>query len=229
LSGICFGAKPYLELKLINQFVSAHLHTFINRKAMKIYEPGLYHIYNRGNNRQPLFYKEYDYLQFTDLCRKYIVPKSQILAWCLMPNHFHFLLDINAKSMERVTWGGNEMTSITNGFQLLQSSYAKLINNREIRTGSLFQQKTKAKLLETKNQTITTFRYIHQNPLTARLVDKMEDWNYSSYNEYCRLPSSIKLSNLELGKAIFELEVNNFTKLISGDLSEGDVDNIFIC
>jgi REP element-mobilizing transposase RayT len=227
LSGICFGAKPYLELKLVNQFVSAHLNTIINRKAMKIYEPGLYHIYNRGNNRQPLFYKELDYLQFTDLCRKYIVPKSQILAWCLMPNHFHFLLDINAKSMERVTWGGNEMTSITNGFQLLQSSYAKLINNREIRTGSLFQQKTKAKLLETKNQTITTFRYIHQNPLTAQLVDRMEDWAFSSYNEYCGSSPALKLSNVELGKAIFESGNNNFANLMLTDAGKDEVNGIF--
>jgi REP element-mobilizing transposase RayT len=144
-----------------------------------------------------------------------------------MPNHFHFLLDINAKSMERVTWGGNEMTSITNGFQLLQSSYAKLINNREIRTGSLFQQKTKAKLLETKNQTITTFRYIHQNPLTAQLVDRMEDWAFSSYNEYCGSSPALKLSNVELGKAIFESGNNNFANLMLTDAGKDEVNGIF--
>ena len=75
---------------------------------------------------------------------------------------------------------------------------------------------------------MTAFSYIHQNPVKANLVDKLEDWNYSSHNEYCGLPYSIKLSNVELGKAIFEFEVNDFTKLISGDLSEGDVDNIFL-
>jgi putative transposase len=195
---------------------------------MKIYEAGLYHIYNRGNNSQPIFYNEYDYQQFIDSSYKYLVPNCQILAWCLMPNHFHFLLEANEKSLERIKWGGNEMTSLTNGFQLLQSSYAKLINNKRNMTGSLFQQKTKAKFLEDINYAMTAFRYIHQNPVKANLVDKPEDWNYSSYNEYCGLSSSIKLSNVELGKAIFEFEVNDFTKLISGNLSEEDVNDIFL-
>lgn len=195
---------------------------------MKIYEAGLYHIYNRGNNSQPIFYNENDYQQFVDSSYKYLVPNCQILAWCLMPNHFHFLLEANEKSLEPIIWGGNEMTSLTNGFQLLQSNYAKLINNKINRTGSLFQQKTKAKFLENKNYAMTAFRYIHQNPVKANLVDKLEDWNYSSYNEYCGLPSSIKLSNVELGKAIFEFEVTDFTGLISGDVSEGDVEDIFL-
>jgi REP element-mobilizing transposase RayT len=195
---------------------------------MKIYEAGLYHIYNRGNNSQPIFYNENDYQQFVDSSYKYLVPNCQILAWCLMPNHFHFLLEANEKSLEPIIWGGNEMTSLTNGFQLLQSNYAKLINNKINRTGSLFQQKTKAKFLENKNYAMTAFRYIHQNPVKANLVDKLADWNYSSYNEYCGLPSSIKLSNVELGKAIFEFEVTDFTGLISGDVSEGDVEDIFL-
>ena len=195
---------------------------------MKIYEPGLYHIYNRGNNSQPIFYNEFDYQQFIDSSYKYLVPNCQILAWCLLPNHFHFLLEANEKSLERIKWGGNEMTSLTNGFQLLQSSYAKLINNKRNRTGSLFQQKTKAKFLEDKTAAMTAFKYIHQNPVKANLVDKLEDWNYSSYNEYCGLPYSIKLCNVELGKAIFEIEVNNFTKLISGDVIERDVEDIFL-
>ena len=195
---------------------------------MKIYEAGLYHICNRGNNSQPIFYNGNDYQQFVDSSYKYLVPNCQILAWCLMPNHFHFLLEANEKSLEPIIWGGNEMTSLTNGFQLLQSNYAKLINNKINRTGSLFQQKTKAKFLENKNYAMTAFRYIHQNPVKANLVDKMEDWNYSSYNEYCGLPSSIKLSNVELGKAIFEFEVTDFNGLISGDVSEGDVEDIFL-
>ena len=101
-----------------------------------------------------------------------------------MPNHFHFLLEINAAGLERIIWGGNEMPAITNGFQLLQSNYAKKINSRLNRTGSLFQQKTNARYLETLDDALKAFWYIHQNPVEARLTMKMSEWQYSSYPDY---------------------------------------------
>jgi putative transposase len=146
---------------------------------MKIFDLGLYHIYNRGNNQQPLFFSEQDYNLFIELSIKNLAPRCHILAWCLMPNHFHFLLEINETSLERIIWGGNQMPAITNGFQLLQSNYAKIINNRENRSGSLFQQKTKAKLLETIDYAVTAFWYIHRNPVKSGLVNNIQDWEYS--------------------------------------------------
>ena len=176
---------------------------------MKIYEPGLYHIYNRGNNQQSLFFNDHDYQLFIELCNKYIVSRSSILAWCLMPNHFHFLVEINENSLERIVWGGNQMPAITNGFQLLQSIYAKTINNRNNRSGSLFQQKTKSKLLETMDYAATAFNYIHQNPVKAGLVKEMSDWEYSSFRDYCGLRTSL-LSDVNLGKSIFSISEKDF-------------------
>ena len=56
---------------------------------MKIHEPGIYHIYNRGNNKQRIFFQKENYLYFLRKCHQYIKPVSNIFAWCLMPNHFH--------------------------------------------------------------------------------------------------------------------------------------------
>ncbi len=193
---------------------------------MKIFDQGLYHIYNRGNNHQPLFFNEQDYILFIELCLKYIAPRCHILAWCLMPNHFHFLVEINEKSLERVIWGGNQMPSITNGFQLLQSNYAKIINNRENRSGSLFQQKTKAKLLETIGSALTTFWYIHQNPVKSGLVKDIQGWEYSSFKEYSGLRSE-RLSNVDLGKSIFDLSAFNFENGNNAELHENDLEGIF--
>ena len=193
---------------------------------MKIYEPGLYHIYNRGNNHQPLFFNDRDYHLFIELCNKYIVPRCKILAWCLMPNHFHFLVEINENSVERVQWGGNQMPAITNGFQLLQSNYAKIINSRENRSGSLFQQKTKAKLLETIDYANTAFWYIHQNPVKAGLVDNMQDWEFTSYKEYCGLKASL-VSDVNLGKSIFNLSDEDFNNQSLIELEEGDLKELF--
>jgi hypothetical protein len=112
---------------------------------MTINTPGIYHIYNRGNNQQLIFFLEENYFYFLKKCHKYIKSCSEILAWCLMPNHFHFLINVTNESLKPIKSGGIIMPTITNGFRLLQSSYAKGINKQLNRTGSLFQQKTKAK------------------------------------------------------------------------------------
>jgi len=114
---------------------------------MTIHEPGIYHIYNRGNNQQTIFFSQENYFYFLRKCHKYIKPVSEIFAWSLMPNHFHFLIEVTDKSLEPVKVGGIIMPSIANGFRLLQSSYAKGVNIQLNRTGNLFQQKTKSKFI----------------------------------------------------------------------------------
>jgi len=192
---------------------------------MKIFEKGFYHIYNQGNNKQPIFLLNRDYEYFIELCHKYIVPRCQILAWCLLPDHFNFIIQINEKSLERIVWGGNEMPSVSNGFQLLQSIYAKTVNARENRTGSLFRQKTKAKLLETKDHAFLAFRYVQRNPLKARIVNSLDDWTFSSYNEYLGY-SKPELSNVELGEEIFGIDTVNFKTMMAEDLNEEELKEI---
>jgi len=192
---------------------------------MKIFEKGLYHIYNRGNNKQPIFLLGQDYEYFIELCHKHIVPRCHILAWCLLPDHFHFVIEVNEISLERVVWGGNDMPSITNGFQLLQSIYAKTVNARENRTGSLFQQKTKAKFLETKDHAFVAFRYVHQNLLKAQIVKTLDDWAFSSYNEYLGY-SKPELSNVKLGNSIFGIDTVNFKTIMAEDIDEEELKEI---
>jgi putative transposase len=87
--------------------------------------------------------------------------------------------------MVPVKSGGISMPAITNGFRLLQSSYAKGVNKEQNKTGNLFQQKTKAKWTnDAKDYSLMAFHYIHQNPIAAGLVNKPQDWPYSSFNDY---------------------------------------------
>lgn len=160
----------------------------INIKDMTIHEPGIYHIYNRGNNQQTIFFSDENYLYFLRKCHRYLKPVSEIFAWCLIPNHFHFLFHVTEQSLTPVKSGNIYMPAITNGFRLLQSSYAKGINKQLSRTGNLFQQKTKAKLTSAKEKYSTiAFHYIHQNPFAAGIVKNREDWVYSSYRDYAGL------------------------------------------
>lgn len=118
---------------------------------MNITDPGIYHIYNRGNNNQPIFFSNGNYFYFLRKCHYYIKQKGNILSWCLMPTHFHFLIQTTEQSFEQVKSGSIVMPELTNAFRLLQSSYAKGINQQQGRSGSLFQQKNKSKTCKWRN------------------------------------------------------------------------------
>ena len=144
-------------------------------------EPGkIYHIYNRGNNQIPIFYEAENYRYFLRKMRAHLSPFSKIMAWCLMPNHFHWMLFADDEN-----FSSPEHHPLNLQIGTLLSSYTKGMNNRYNRTGSLFQQRTKAVAVETENYALTCFHYIHQNPLKAGLVHTQKDWPFSSYPDYC--------------------------------------------
>ena len=123
----------------------------------------IYHIYNRGNQQQTIFFNRNNYIYFLEKVRKYIVPCSNILCWCLMPNHFHFLIDANKKSCEEITRPGMPTQRLTENIRLLLSSYTKGLQQQQNFKGNLFQQKTKAKAVTVgeRSYAFTAFNYIH--------------------------------------------------------------------
>ncbi len=144
------------------------------------FEPGqFYHVYNRGNNKQEIFFEEQNYIFFLKKMRIHIKPKAKILAYCLMPNHFHWLLYIHGCSDK-----AKADCSLNLEIGTLLSSYAKAVNKKYERIGSLFQQKTKAAHIDTQNYIVTCFHYIHQNPMVAGLEKSLGEWIYSSYPDY---------------------------------------------
>ncbi len=194
---------------------------------MTIHEAGIYHIYNRGNNKQAIFFSQENYFYFLRKCHRYLKPTADILAWCLMTNHFHFLLHITEKSLERVKAGGIMIPAITNGFRLLQSSYTKGVNRQLSRTGNLFQQKTKSKLVKQEHSlAITVFHYIHQNPVVAKLVNSPEKWEYSSYRDYTGLRSGV-LCNKEKAFELLGLKALNLKIETMKEIEENRIKEIY--
>jgi len=155
----------------------------------------IYHIYNQGNNRQTTFHKREDYLLFLNLYKKLISPHSSTIAWCLMPNHFHFMIYTDERCSMQTKQGGIYIDPITNGIRKLLSGYARIFNINNKRSGSVFRQKTKSRCLSDikitsgtsyhpKDYFINCFNYIHQNPYVAKLVSRLEDWEFSSFRDY---------------------------------------------
>jgi REP element-mobilizing transposase RayT len=180
-----------------------------------------YHLLDHGTNRHQLLFESETYPPFLKKIRNGFLPYCDILAWCLMSNHFHFLITIHEDYVyhNAITNKEKIVNSLNRQIGTIQSSYAKGINNRYGRSGSLFRQKTKAKSLsEQKRNTINTavncFLYIHQNPLKAGLVEKLEDWEFSSFKDYAGLRSG-DLCNMDLAKDLFSLpkEKEDFYKV----------------
>jgi REP element-mobilizing transposase RayT len=130
-----------------------------------------------------------------------------------MPNHFHFLINVTEESLKPAKSGGIIMPAITNGFRLLQSSYAKGVNKQLNRSGNLFQQKTKAKLTnEAKDYSITAFHYIHQNPVSAHLANTPEEWSYSSYKDYAGLRNGTLCNKQKAGELLNLNEIDLYNE-----------------
>lgn len=178
---------------------------------MNIQPNKFYHIYNQGNNKEQIFFNRGNYLYFLSHFRSKIAINVDVLAYCLMPNHFHFLVHTNESSVVRKKLGSIEVIALTDGFQRLESGYAHAINKQEKRSGSLFRQKAKMKLVQdtSKDCLFSVFNYIHQNPLKAGLVKRMEYWEYSSFSDYAGLRNGT-LCDKEFAKLFIDYSESNF-------------------
>jgi REP element-mobilizing transposase RayT len=166
------------------------------------------HVYNRGIDKQTVFFSDDDFIDFIDRTKSLIVPRCHVLAWCLMTNHFHFLVHLHAQSIEPKVHGNVTTTHWKDGFRLLQSRYANSINKKRSRCGSLFQQRTHYKVVNDPVARISCLQYIHSNPVTAGLVAAPELWRYSSYNQHLKhFPGGI--CNLSAAESILDLSFNN--------------------
>lgn len=159
------------------------------------FTPGLiYHVYNQGNNRQPIFFHERNYYYFLRKMQVHLLPFADLLCYCLMPNHFHFLL---------VPKEHPRKNALNHSIGVMLRSYTRGVNIEQGRTGSLFRQHTKAKngiientlpiptdkkanfRMEAGNAyAFQCFLYIHLNPVKAGLARAPEEWPFSSAQGY---------------------------------------------
>jgi REP element-mobilizing transposase RayT len=199
----------------------------LQKITMEFFKNELYHIYNRGNNQQNIFFKPDNYLFFLTKVRRYIIPYCDILAYCLMPNHFHFLIRSDERTIATKSVADKDKNVLSEGIRHLLSSYTQAINKQNNSTGSLFQQNTKAKSIVkgSRNYDQICLHYIHQNPLKANLAKKMEEWEFSSFLDYCGKRNGT-LCNKELAVKILDINLKTFYEDSYRQIGYGDINNI---
>ena len=145
------------------------------RKARAEVEGGLYHVIVRGNNRRRIFDSPADYEKFLSLLAAQKIKLPFFLyAYCLMTNHVHLLLERQQDSV------GHIMHRVLTG-------YSQYYNRRYRRVGHLLQGRHKAILCQSDRYLAELVRYIHLNPVRAKMVSKPEQYQYSSHRAYLRL------------------------------------------
>ncbi len=133
------------------------------------YAGAVYHVTSRGNGKKPVFKDEIDRDTFLRTLQHVNKRYNWIChAYCLMTNHYHLLVE---------TPDGN----LSIGMRQINSVYTQLFNKRHGRTGHLFQGRYKAILIQKDSHLLEVCRYAVLNPVRAKMVERPEDWQWSSY------------------------------------------------
>jgi putative transposase len=166
----------------------------------------LYHVYNQGNNGRQVFFDSENYLYFIEKLRHFVLPHADIIAWCLMPNHFHLMLYLHSTHAMIQSHSVSKTRDLNNSIGILLRSYTRAINKKKGFTGKLFREGTKAQCIDCPTGITSSFltingiptifynsemeypqvcfNYIHNNPVKAGLVKDVTDWEYSSAAYY---------------------------------------------
>ncbi len=165
-----------------------------------------YHVYNRSNNKEPIFLNDENRAYFLKLYRKYLANVLNIYAYCLLPNHFHFLVQV--KSTEQICQflkkrDNSSLTTILkkekakektddldvvlivkHQFQRFFNAYTKAFNKQHARGGNLFNRPFKRVLITEESHLLYLLYYIHANPQKHFICKDWYRYHWSSYNAF---------------------------------------------
>ena len=164
------------------------------RGARRLSQSRVYHIIIRGNERQRIFRSVEDKERFLETLRvKRKDGNFEYLAYCLMDNHVHLIIDQGEEDIAKIMQGINVR-------------YAHYFNKRYDRIGHLFQDRFKSEVIEDERYLLATVRYIHNNPVKAGMVITPADYVWSSYDSYVDPRADLRIINRKVILSIFAEE-----------------------
>ncbi len=180
------------------------------------HNPGaIYHVMVRGNNKQQIFFNTQDKEKYLMLLFETLDKFSaKIHAYCLMPNHIHLLLEVSSLPLSNI-------------MHCLSCRYVKYFNKTHQRSGHLFQGRFKSIVVLRDQYFLTLIRYIHQNPLRAKLIQTLDTPWFSSHFTYLGLETNDNLTQ-ELVRSYFNPDTASFAQeyktYISDKLDKNEIE-----
>ncbi|MEZ4737380.1 MAG: transposase [Caldilineaceae bacterium] len=143
------------------------------RRNIQFVQGAYYHMYNRGAGRQSIFRTDDDYRRALFLIKEVSLRcKITLIAYCLLPNHYHWLVRQDGVAPANLL------------AKRVFGSYTRAFNNRYSRSGTLFEDRFDAKLVDTDEYLHQLCYYIHGNPVRHGIAAAPELWPYSNYPEW---------------------------------------------
>ncbi|KQZ43477.1 transposase [Duganella sp. Root1480D1] len=144
----------------------------MSRAPRTIFPGAIYHVTSRGNRRAPIYHDQRDHLIWLDTLAETVEKHAfRIFAYCLMPNHFHLLLQ-------------TIHPNLSDGIHMLNATYCQHFNQRHGLTGHVIQGRFHAVNVDKNSQLLAVARYVSLNPVRARLAQDAADWPWSSHRHY---------------------------------------------
>lgn len=178
------------------------------------YANAWYHILNRGRRGEPIFADTYDYIRFIDLLQDTSEQWNlRVAAYCLMPNHYHLLVQTPDANISRC-------------MRHIDGVYTQRFNRRHKCDGPLLRGRYKSILIEVDSYLLTLVRYIHRNPIKAGLTQELGRYKWSSHRGYLSgaenwnwLYKNFVLSMLSKNKSD---QIKNYRQFVSKEDEDGD-------
>lgn len=137
------------------------------RCARAVSITGYYHVFDRGNSKQIIFEDDSDRYRFlSDISDRFARHEVAVLAWCLMDNHFHLMVD-------------DPCDNLSKAMQCALTAYAKYFNGKTGRTGHLFDNRYSRVAVESDTQAVQLLDYIHLNPVKGA-INSLEAYRWSA-------------------------------------------------
>lgn len=172
----------------------------VARRPRQISSIGMYHIMLRGVNRQLIFEEDEDKQKMLDTIQRFrTISNMEIHSYCLMDNHIHLLLREKDERVSRF-------------IQRISSSFVYWYNDKYDRVGHLFQDRYMSESIETMPSFLRVLRYIHQNPVKAKITPDVFAYKWSSIHEYINKSTFV---NCDLGLQLFSSDASQACQMFS--------------
>ncbi|MBU0469592.1 MAG: transposase [Candidatus Omnitrophica bacterium] len=190
----------------------------MGRLARINYPNLVYHVINRGNNRDVVFVEDEDFLHYLNTIQRFKKKYGfKLFAYCLMSNHVHMLIKPSEKG------------SISKIMQSITVAHTRYYNFKYKRCGHVWQGRFNSPLVSMDGHFLNVMMYIEQNPVRARMVQNIEDYVYSSYKLYIRKNEPVLIDRHyneifnKLGETIGEC-IYNYKKIMAKEIEKKQLD-----